>query len=59
MNTTKKPNETKRMGSAIDNALNYETARRLYRQSNSNSYWMPWRKNKGTEREYQTNFRIQ
>ena len=26
---------------------------------NSNNYWMPWRRNKRTEREHQTKLRIQ
>ena len=32
-----------------------KTTRKLYSESNSNNYWIPWRKNKRTEREYQIN----
>ena len=31
---------------------------RLYGKSNSNNYWMNWRKNERTEREYQPNLQI-
>ena len=38
------------------NRLCFELRER--REGSSNNYWMPWRRNERTEREYQTNFRI-
>ena len=37
---------------------NKREAKRLYGKSNSNNYWMNWRKNERAEREYQPNLQI-
>ena len=53
------PNEYNKIAKRDEEIAKYNRlCFKLHDESDSNNYWMPWRRNERTEREYQTDFRI-